>query len=131
MRKTSDSHDPDGILAIDDEVAILDIIRITLEGEGYVVHTASTPSEGIKLYTQHRQSIGLVLLDFMMPGMSGDLVLGRLQQINPRVRAILLSGSYMPGENKKFENGLCGCMQKPFSLENLIRQVRTATAISS
>ena len=116
----------DWILAIDDELAILDIVKTALEIEGYTVHTASTPTEGIKFYEQHWQSIKLVLMDFMMPEMRGDLVFERLRRINPDVRVLLLTGSYLLEGNKEFDGRLRGYMQKPFNLDVLALKVETA-----
>jgi two-component system, cell cycle sensor histidine kinase and response regulator CckA len=114
----------DFILAIDDELAILDIVKTALETDGYTVHTASTPTEGIKFYEQHWRSIKLVLIDFMMPEMTGDMVFEHLQRINPDVRVLLLSGSYMLGENEKFDSRLRGYLQKPFKLDVLALRVK-------
>lgn len=122
----NDDSEQDCILAIDDELAILDIVKTALESEGYTVHTASTPTEGIKFYEQHWRSIKLVLMDFMMPEMTGDLVFEHLHRINPDVRVLLLSGSYLLQGNEKFNSRLRGHMQKPFSLDVLALQVRTA-----
>ena len=46
------------------------MIRMGLENEGYHVHTASNPKEGIQLFQQQSPDISLVLLDFNMPGMT-------------------------------------------------------------
>ncbi len=113
------------VLAIDDEPEILNLFRAALEIHGFIVHTASSPNQGIQLYEQQWQNIQLVLMDFMMPEMTGDLVLERLQRINPDVRVLLVTGSYVRGENGKFEDGLSGYLQKPFDLEVLAQRVRT------
>jgi len=125
MSRNGDSE-PVSILAIDDEPAILDILKTALEREGYTVHTASTPMAGIKFYEQHWRTIELVLTDFMMPEMTGDMVVEHLQRINPDVRVLLLSGSYVLEGNKKFDNSLRGHMQKPFNLDVLALQVKAA-----
>lgn len=112
------------VLAIDDEPEILNLFRAALESNGFIVHTASSPSEGIHLFEQQWQHIQLVLMDFMMPEMTGDLLLERLQCINPGVRVLLVTGSYVRGENGRFEDGLAGYLQKPFDLEVLAQRVR-------
>jgi two-component system, cell cycle sensor histidine kinase and response regulator CckA len=116
----------DWILAIDDEAAILDIVKTALEPEGYTVHIASTPTEGIEFYEQNWRSIKLVLLDFMMPEMTGDIVVEHLQRINPDIRVLLLSGSYVMQGNNEFEGRLHGYIRKPFSLDALTLRVKDA-----
>jgi len=114
---------PRTVLAIDDEPEILNLFRAALESRGFIVHTASSPREGIAVYQQQWQDIQLVLMDFMMPEMTGDLLLQCLQQINPGVRVMLVTGSYARGENRKFEEGLAGYIQKPFDLDLLAQHV--------
>ena len=85
------SSEKPGILVIDDETNMLDIIKTTLEGEGYRVFTAGEPQVGLDLYEQHWREIKVVLLDYLMPNMTGDLVFECLQRINPDVRVLLLT----------------------------------------
>jgi CheY-like chemotaxis protein len=77
------------ILCIDDEVLGLEIRKVVLEREGYVVHTASDGPSGIKLFRQH--PIDAVVLDFAMPGMNGAAVAVALKEIRPEVPILLLS----------------------------------------
>jgi two-component system, cell cycle sensor histidine kinase and response regulator CckA len=114
------------ILAIDDELAILDIVKTALKAEGYTVHIASSPTEGIKFYEQHWRNIKLVLIDFMMPEMTGDLVFEHLQRINPDVRVLLLTGSFMFQKDEKFVRRLRGYMEKPINLDILAVRVKDA-----
>jgi two-component system, cell cycle sensor histidine kinase and response regulator CckA len=116
----------DCILAIDDEAAILDIVKTALEPDGYTVHMASTPAEGIQFYEQHWRSIKSVLIDFMMPEMTGDIVVEHLQRINPDIRVLLLSGCYVLEGNNEFEGRLHGYIRKPFSVDVLALRVKDA-----
>lgn len=112
------------ILAIDDEEEILTIVKAALEGEGFSVQVTSNPNEGIAYYEQHAKEIKLVLLDFVMPGMSGDVVLECLQTVNPDVRVLLLTACDDLVAKKMFAKGLRGYMQKPFYLDDLVARVR-------
>jgi CheY-like chemotaxis protein len=112
------------VLAIDDENDILDVVRLTLEGEGFRVQTALTPQEGIKYFEAHRREVNVVLLDFLMPEMTGDVVFECLQQINPDVPVILLTGCDDHVAKRLFANGLRAYLQKPFYLDDLITAVR-------
>jgi response regulator RpfG family c-di-GMP phosphodiesterase len=86
--------------------------------------TASGPKEGLDLYEKNCRQIGLVLLDYLMPHMTGDLVFECLHRVNPDVRVILLTGCDDNIAKRMFENGLCGYIQKPFYLEDLMQRVR-------
>lgn len=117
------SSDKPGILVIDDEINMLDIIKTTLEGEGYVVFTAGDPRVGLDLYEQHWREIKVVLLDYLMPNMTGDLVFECLQRLNPDVRVLLLTACDDHVARQMFQAGLRGYIQKPFYLGDLITRV--------
>src|SRR5438876_915795 len=76
------------VLTIDDEPEILDILKQCLESEGFHVLTAAGSKDGIDIYEKRWREIGLVLLDYLMPDMTGDLVFECLQRINPDVRVL-------------------------------------------
>jgi DNA-binding NtrC family response regulator len=112
------------ILAIDDEVGFLNLLNAALECKGYAVHTASTPQEAIKCYEERWREIDIVLLDYLLPQMSGDLVFDELKRLNPDVRVVLLTGCDEAVADPLFERGLRGYLQKPFDLPDLAQKVR-------
>ena len=120
----AESPSKPAVLVIDDEKDILDVVKTCLEGEGFTVHTAWDPSEGIKLYEQRCREIGLVLLDYIMPDMTGDLVYECLRRVNPDAKVILLTGCEDNVAKRIFEAGLRGYIQKPFYLDDLVSRVR-------
>ncbi len=77
------------ILCIDDEVLGLEIRKVVLEREGYVVHTATDGVTGIRIFRQ--QPVDAVVLDFAMPGMNGGAVAVALREIHPKIPILLLS----------------------------------------
>ena len=77
------------ILCIDDEVLGLEIRKVVLEREGYVVHTATDGPTGIRVFRQH--PVDAVVLDFAMPGMDGGAVATALKEIRPNIPILLLS----------------------------------------
>lgn len=77
------------ILCIDDEVLGLEIRKVVLEREGYVVYTATDGPTGIRIFRQ--QPIDAVVLDFAMPGMDGGAVAAALREIRPNIPILLLS----------------------------------------
>jgi CheY-like chemotaxis protein len=112
------------VLAIDDESVMLDILKAALEDAGYTVLTATSGSENIKLYREQWRNIHVVLLDFMMPEMTGDLVFDHLKQINPNIAVLVVSGSVdRPRQMMMMQKGVRGIVQKPFYLSELVRQV--------
>ena len=116
----------DVILVIDDDHEFLDSIRRMLRREGWVVHTAASPIDGLTLYEAYWPEIKLVLLDYFMPILRGDEVFERLQHINPDVRVILTTACEDDVSEKLLKSGLWGFVQKPPSPCDLIRQVRIA-----
>ena len=78
------------ILVIDDEAAIRDSLRMTLEYNGFEFIGAATGQEGLAL--AEREAPDLVLLDIKMPGMDGMDVLGRLRSLNETVPVVMISG---------------------------------------
>lgn len=117
-------HKQQAILAIDDEAEILEVILKVLGEQGYKVHTAAGARKGVELYERCWQEIDLVLLDYLMPEMTGDLVLECLQKVNPDVRVILLTACDDNVARRMFETGLRGYIQKPFYLDDLVQRVR-------
>jgi|SRR5208283_514845 len=115
---------PKYVLAIDDEPEILEIIQQCLEGEGMPVLTALGSKNGLETYENRWREIGVVLLDYVMPEMTGDLVLEFLQRINPDVRVILLTGCDDQVARGMFEAGVRGYIQKPFYIDDLVQRVR-------
>jgi DNA-binding NtrC family response regulator len=122
----SNSRQKDGILLVDDEEGFLSMLDAVFASQGDMVHTASSPNEAIKLYAERWQEIDMVLLDFLLPEMSGDLVFENLQRINPDVRVVLLTGCEESVAENLIEKGLRGFIQKPFDVRELCQKVRDA-----
>ncbi len=81
------------ILVVDDEESILFLASRIFTSSGYKVIRASNGVNALKLYQEERQNeIALVLLDLMMPEMSGLKCLEELLEINPTVKVVIASG---------------------------------------
>ncbi len=78
-----------GVLVIDDEEAILESLEMTLASE-YRVFTASTGEEGLAIL--EREEIALIIVDQVMPGMSGVDILEHVSERSPRTIRMLLTG---------------------------------------
>ena len=78
------------ILCIDDSQDVLKSLTEVLWTSGYVTLTASSGNEGLRLLMQH--SVDLVVLDYEMPGMNGDLVAQAIRRSKPGLPIILFTG---------------------------------------
>lgn len=118
-------HRTETLLLVDDEQVVLDVGRAMLDKLGYQVMTASTGTQAVEVYRSNRDKIEMVILDMIMPGMSGSETFDALQAINPEIRVLLSSGYSIDGEATTIlEKGCRGFIQKPFGLDQLDRKVR-------
>ena len=113
------------ILLVDDEKIILEVSKELLGSIGYRVYAAGSGQEAIAVYMEKRNGIDLVILDMIMPGISGGETFDRLREINPDAKVLLSSGYSINGQAQQIlDRGCNGFLQKPFQLENLSRKVR-------
>ncbi len=113
------------ILLIDDEEMILDVAGQMLESLGYRVLAAGNGAKALDIFRQNRAAIGLVLLDMIMPHMSGSKVFDALKELDPGARILLSSGYSINGQAKEIlRRGCRGFIQKPFSLKDLAQKIR-------
>ena len=113
------------ILVVDDEKMLLEVSREMLEFLGYRVYAGGSGQEAIAVYMEKQKEIDLVLLDMIMPGISGGETFDRLREINPGIKVLLSSGYSINGQAQEImDRGCNGFIQKPFQLENLSRKVR-------
>src|SRR5258708_4950387 len=113
------------ILVIDDEAAIRDSLRMTLEYEGYEFIGAATGQEGLAL--AEREAPDLVLLDVKMPGMDGIEVLERLRNMNESLPVVVVSGHGTIGTAvEATKKGAFDFIEKPFASERVLVSLRNA-----
>jgi two-component system cell cycle sensor histidine kinase/response regulator CckA len=102
------------ILLVDDEKMVVEVTRKLLESMGYRVYAAGSGQEAIAVYMEKRNAIDLVILDMIMPGLSGGETFDRLREIDPEIRVLLSSGYSIEGEAQHILNRGCnGFIQKP------------------
>lgn len=118
------------VLVVDDEVAIRESLSDVLEFGGYQAIAAEDGESGISLFEAHRHEIGLIILDLVMPGMSGPETLRKLRQIDPKV-TVLLSSGYDEDEIAQLldKAGIAQAnihfLQKPYSLTSVVAITRS------
>src|SRR5512142_1136566 len=113
------------VLVIDDEAAIRDSLRMTLEYEGYDFLGAATGQEGLAL--AEREAPDLVLLDVKMPGMDGLEVLDRLHAMNETLPVVVISGhGTISTAVEATKKGAFDFIEKPFASERVLVSLRNA-----
>ena len=113
------------VLLVDDEDMIIDVGEKILKMMGYELITARSGREALRLYKENQAKINLVVLDMIMPGMSGGETYDRLKGINPNVKVLLSSGYSMDGQASEIlKRGCSGFIQKPFRMRHLSQIIR-------
>ncbi len=109
------------ILVVDDETAIREITKATLESHNYRVLTASDGIEAIAQYAECMDEISLVLMDMMMPTMDGAIASRTLRKMNPQVEIIAMSGLTSSDAIANATSiGIKEFLPKPFTAKELI-----------
>jgi CheY-like chemotaxis protein len=116
------------ILIVDDEKVVLEVGAKILRRLGYDVLEAKDGHHAIEIYEANADRIDLVILDVIMPGMSGSETFDELKRINPKVKVLLSSGYSMDGQAKRImARGCDGFIQKPFNLQVLADKLSELT----
>ena len=115
------------LLLVDDETTNLDAVSELLQTLGYKTLTARTGQEAIEIFRSRREEIKLIILDMIMPSLSGGETFERLKEINPDIKVILSSGYSINGQaDKILKMGCRGFIQKPFHADELSQKIREA-----
>ena len=110
---------------IDDDEMVADVGEQILNNLGYDVVKADSGKQAIKVYKENRDRIDMVILDMIMPEMSGGEIYDRLKRINPKVKVLLSSGYSIDGQASKIlKQGCNGFIQKPFNMSELLEKIR-------
>jgi two-component system cell cycle sensor histidine kinase/response regulator CckA len=110
------------ILVVDDEAAIREITKGTLETYGYRAMTAADGTEAVAIFAQHRDEIKAVLTDMMMPYMDGLATIRALRKMSPQVRVIASSGLSENGKAAEAMGaGVKIFLSKPYTAEKLLK----------
>jgi CheY-like chemotaxis protein len=112
------------ILAVDDEVDLLEAVRRVLSRRGHTVLAATGPAEALALCDQHRGEIDLLLTDVRMPGGTGTELAAQAGQLQPGLSVLFMSGLY---EARDDELGQAAqVLAKPFTPTSLAEAVEHA-----
>jgi PAS domain S-box-containing protein len=113
------------VLVADDEAAVREITRSTLEACGYKVLTAGDGTEAVAVFAEHSNEIKLVLIDTMMPYMDGPSAIRAMRRLNPDIRVILNSGMAQNGASIE-DIQVNGFLGKPHTADQLLNALAAA-----
>jgi two-component system cell cycle sensor histidine kinase/response regulator CckA len=115
---------------VDDEDIIIEVGGKMLERLGYQVIIAENGRQAVETYQEWHQDIDLVILDMIMPAMSGFETYNRLKIINPQIKVLLSSGYSEKGQAGEIvARDRQGFIQKPFDLAQLSQKVAAILSI--
>lgn len=115
------------VLLVEDERAVLQLVREFLTGLGYTVLESAEPEAALALSSRHRGRIDLLMTDFIMPQMNGGELAARVLAIHPETQVLYMSG-YAQESHLRQHADLKQCLflSKPFTPRLLADRVREA-----
>ena len=114
------------VLAVDDELEILRLIKVKLEMSGFEVVTARDGEEGVRIALAEKPDV--VLLDLAMPKMGGYAAAQRIKaEVTPKPIILMLTGQAPEAKAASASTGSAdGYIAKPFSPRELVAQINVA-----
>jgi CheY-like chemotaxis protein len=113
------------ILLVEDEEAVRDLVRESLQQNGYTVLEAKDGTEALQISKRYKDPIHLLLTDVIMPGMNGRELAQGLASSHPDMKVLYMSGYT---ENAVVHDGVLdsgmALLQKPFTRDQLAKRVR-------
>ena len=115
------------VLVVEDEESLRELIKEMLSSLGFQVHVAANGGEALLLVEEESLKLDLIITDVVMPGMSGDVMVERFRKHLADLKVLYMSGYT---DNAIVHHGVLEpgtlFMQKPFSLEDLAKKVKSA-----
>jgi len=112
------------ILVVDDEELVRMVTKAVLAYRGYQVSEAEDGEDAVEKYARSPGAFDLVLMDLHMPRLNGYDALIRIREINPKAKAIMLSGGVQDPEEGIGQMEKVAFLHKPFENQELVRLVR-------
>ena len=117
------------VLVVDDDIRMLTVCREILVKAGYRVLLAREGEEGTRAFRIDHNTISVVVLDWILPGLRGEELVDRLLEIDPQANIVLFTGySYLVDEptGRRLEPRLRGFLKKPFHASELVAAIDKA-----
>jgi DNA-binding NtrC family response regulator len=110
------------ILVVDDEQDIVNLIKQSLEPNGFQAYIFIEPSAALEHFISHSKDYDIVISDIRMPGINGYEFVKKTKESNPEVKVILMTAFEI--DDKEFHNVLSDIkldafLQKPFHIQQL------------
>jgi two-component system, cell cycle sensor histidine kinase and response regulator CckA len=120
------------ILMVEDDAALLQVNRRSLEEVGYTILAAGTPAEAVHIAESHPGPIHLMVTDVILPGISGPRLASNLSPVRPEMKVLYVSGYTYDtiAQHGVLEPGV-PFLQKPVSLKMLVSRVGEMLATPS
>jgi PAS domain S-box-containing protein len=116
----------ESIMVVDDEAAIREIIKATLENNGYRVVNACDGTEAVAVLASKKKRIAAIMIDLMMPYMDGFSAIRALRKLDPDVKLIAISGIIDNSRISQLEEiGEIKFLPKPFTSEQLLETLKS------
>ncbi|MCL5126621.1 MAG: PAS domain S-box protein [Deltaproteobacteria bacterium] len=113
------------IMIVEDNRSVAELERRGLVKAGHKVIVATNAREALDIYQKRKDEISLVILDLLMPEMSGKDCLMEMRKIKPTIKMLIASGYAPEDELQKEINPLVqGFLIKPFGISDLVNKVR-------
>ena len=113
------------ILLIEDEIAIANFLKDGLEEEGFVIDIASNGRHGLQLAIDNLSDYDIILLDWMLPGISGIEICRSIRKENKTVPIIFLTAKDTIDDTVfALETGANDFIKKPFAFEELLARIK-------
>ncbi len=126
---SASGHSMPHILVVEDEEHLAIGIKFNLEAEGFTVRTVGDGQAALTFLNSAEESVDLVVLDLMLPGMSGYAVCSAIRAQGDSVPIVMLTARTLVEDRiRGFDAGTDVYLQKPFDLDELISIVRNLVA---
>ncbi len=112
------------ILLVEDDEPVRAVIGTMLEGHGYDVLSARNGKAAIHLLEQTVKDVHLLLTDVVMPGLTGPELACQARQERSEIKVLYMSGYSEDSDRTKFTDPAMALIQKPFSADRLLYQLR-------
>jgi DNA-binding response OmpR family regulator len=106
-------------LIVEDDHAILNLVKIVLERENFIVEGVKTASSAIGLLSA--VAYDLLIVDLMLPDISGEDLLGYLEETQPKhLRRVIVTTASPARVSCEFLQRICRLLAKPFDIDELV-----------
>jgi PAS domain S-box-containing protein len=118
------------VLVVDDDAVVRGVLSKILSRAGYRATLCENGGEALEFYRTNWRDIDLVIMDMVMPVMDGQATFSAMQEINPKVTTIMVSGYAMDEKAQALlDRGVADFVQKPFSMKKLVRKIEEALSL--